>query len=358
MAQYIVKRLILLVFVVIGVLVVTFGLARAIPGDPCSSMLGEKATPEKCELFKERFGLNDSIPIQFFRYVANVSRGDFGQSIKDSRDVTEIIAERLPMTIELTISASFLSAIVGVILGVISSVRHNSPVDVASMIFANVGVSMPIFWLGLLLAYLFAITLGGTALQLPPSARISPGADLPNLLKLWHMEESTGSARFFTVFLSNSYLFNSALQGKWDVFLDALRHLILPSLAVATVSVSIIARMTRGAMLDVFTQDYIRVARAKGLTERLVVFKHAFRNALVPIVTVIGLQFGGLLSGAVLTETTFSLAGMGTKLVEAIEARDYPVVQAIVIIVSLLLVLVNLIVDLSYAYLNPRIRVH
>ena len=357
MAQYIVKRLILLVFVVIGVLVVTFGLARAIPGDPCTSMLGEKATAEKCEAFKQRFGLNDSTPVQFVRYVTNVARGDFGQSIRDSRDVTDIIAERLPLTIELTITASFISAIAGVLLGIVSSVRHNGPVDVTAMIFANIGVSMPIFWLGLLLAYLFAITLGGTSFQLPPSARISPGADLPNLLKLWHMEDATGASRFFTEFLSNSYLINAAMQGKWDVFWDVIKHLILPSVAVATVSVSIIARMTRGAMLDVFTQDYIRVARAKGLGERLVVMKHAFRNALVPIVTVIGLQFGGLLSGAVLTETTFSLAGMGTKLVESIEARDYPVVQGIVIVVSLLLVFVNLLVDLSYAYLNPRIRV-
>ena len=357
MSQFILRRLFLLGFVVIGILAVTFALARLIPGDPCTAMLGEKATIEKCAAFNERFGLDDSIPVQFVRYVQNISRGDFGQSIKDSRNVTDIIAERLPMTIELTIFATLISAIAGVALGIVSSTRQNSAIDVAAMIFANAGVSIPIFWLGLMLAYFFAITLAGTFLQLPPSARITPGADLPNLLKLWKMEDATGFSRFGTIFLSNSYMLNAMLQGKWDIVWDAFRHLILPSVAVATVSTSIIARMTRGAMLDVFTQDYVRVARAKGLSERLVVMRHAFRNALVPIVTVIGLQFGGLLGGAVLTETTFGLPGIGTKLIDAISSRDYPVVQAFTVVIALLLVLVNLIVDVSYAYLNPRIRV-
>ena len=265
MSQFILRRLFLLGFVVIGILAVTFALARLIPGDPCTAMLGEKATIEKCAAFNERFGLNDSIPVQFVRYVQNISRGDFGQSIKDSRNVTDIIAERLPMTIELTIFATLISAIAGVALGIVSSTRQNSAIDVAAMIFANAGVSIPIFWLGLMLAYFFAITLAGTFLQLPPSARITPGADLPNLLKLWKMEDATGFSRFGTIFLSNSYMLNAMLQGKWDIVWDAFRHLILPSVAVATVSTSIIARMTRGAMLDVFTQDYVRVARAKGL---------------------------------------------------------------------------------------------
>ena len=208
MSQFILRRLFLLGFVVIGILAVTFALARLIPGDPCTAMLGEKATIEKCAAFNERFGLNDSIPVQFVRYVQNISRGDFGQSIKDSRNVTDIIAERLPMTIELTIFATLISAIAGVALGIVSSTRQNSAIDVAAMIFANAGVSIPIFWLGLMLAYFFAITLAGTFLQLPPSARITPGADLPNLLKLWKMEDATGFSRFGTIFLSNSILFN------------------------------------------------------------------------------------------------------------------------------------------------------
>ena len=357
MGQFIFRRFVLLLPVLAGILIVTFVLVRAIPGDPCTIRLGEKATPEKCEAFKERFGLNDSVPVQFVRYAQNMLRGNLGASIKDQRDIADILAERLPMTLELTVFATIFSSIVGILLVIVSAVRHNSAVDVGSMIFANIGVSMPIFWLGLLLAYFFARTLGGTFLQLPPSARLTPGTDLPSLLKVWDIEDATGLKRFIVMFLSNSVLFNSLAQGKWSVFGDALKHLILPTVTVGTVSIAIIARMTRGAMLDVLTQDYVRVARAKGLIERVVIFKHAFRNALVPIVTIIGIQFGGLLSGAVLTETTFSLPGVGTKLVDAILARDYPVVQAFTVVIAVLFVVVNFVVDLSYAYLNPRIRV-
>ncbi len=356
MIQFIVRRLVLLVPVLVGILFITFSLARLIPGDPCYIMLGEKATPEKCFAFRERFGLNDSIPVQFVRYAQNLAQGNLGASIKDSRDVADIVAERLPMTIELTILATAFSSTLGIALGVVSAVRHNSGVDVGAMVFANVGVSMPIFWLGLLLAYFFALTLAGTPFQLPPSTRLTAGADLPSLLKLWGLEDSTGVQRFMTVFLSNSVLANSAIQGKWDVFGDALKHLILPTVTVGTVSLAIIARMTRGAMLDVLSQDFVRVARAKGLREWAVIMKHAFRNALIPIVTIIGIQFGGLLSGAVLTETTFNLPGVGTKLIDAILSRDYPVVQAFTVVVALFFVLVNILVDISYAYLDPRIR--
>jgi peptide/nickel transport system permease protein len=225
------------------------------------------------------------------------------------------------------------------------------------MVFANIGVSMPIFWLGLLLAYLFALTLKDTPFQLPPSGRLAAGTDLPSLLQVWGLESSSGLLRSSVALLSNSVVFSSLVQGKWSILSDALRHLVLPSVAVATVSLAIIARMTRGAMLDVLTQDYVRVARAKGLREWGVIAKHALRNALVPVVTVVGLQIGGLLSGAVLTETVFALPGMGTKIVDAIIARDYPVVQAFTVVIAVIFVLVNFIVDISYAYLNPRIRV-
>ena len=356
MTQFIGRRLLLLLPVLFGILLLTFVLARSIPGDACFIMLGEKATPEKCFAFRERFGLNDALPVQFIRYVQNIVQGEFGVTLKDSRDVADIVAERLPMTIELTLFATAFSSLLGVSLGVISAVRHNSAVDVGAMVFANIGVSMPIFWLGLLLAYLFALTLSGTPFQLPPSTRLTSGSDLPPLMKVWGMEDATGIKRFLLLMLSNSVLLNSAIQGKWDIFGDALKHLILPTVTVGTVSLAIIARMTRGAMLDVLTQDFIRVARAKGLMERAVIMKHAFRNALVPIVTIIGLQFGGLLSGAVLTETTFNLPGVGTKLIDAILSRDYPVVQAFTVIVALGFVLVNIMVDISYAYLDPRIR--
>lgn len=358
MAQFIFRRFALLVPVLLGIMTVTFVLVRLIPGDPCTAMLGEKARPERCVEFKERFGLNDSIPVQFARYIGNVVQGNFGNSIKDSRPINDILAERLPMTVELTIGATLFASTLGILLGVVSSIKQNSSVDVGSMMFANIGVSMPIFWLGLLLAYFFALTLRNTPFALPPSARLTSGTDLPSLMKMWDMEDAQGFSRFVVLFLSNSVLLNSLIQGKFNVFFDALRHLILPCITVGTISLAIVARTTRGAMLDVMTQDYVRVARAKGLSERAVIFKHTFRNALVPIVTIVGLQFGALLSGAVLTETTFNLPGVGTKLVDAILSRDYPVVQAFTVVIAVLFVMVNFVVDLSYAYLNPRIRVH
>ncbi len=357
MARFLVRRLLLLLPVMLGILLVTFVLVRLIPGDPCKSMLGERATEEKCNAFRERFGLNDPIPVQFVRYAGNVLQGDFGVSIKNGRPVTDVLAERLPMTMELTLFAMLFASVFGIALGVISAVRHNTAVDVGAMIFANIGVSMPVFWLGLMLAYVFALALKGTPLQLPPSGRLTAGTDLPSLLKVWGMEDAQGLQRFAILLISNSVLLSSLIQGKFDIFADALRHLILPAAAVGTISLAIIARMTRGAMLDALTQDYVRVARAKGLAERMVILKHTLRNALVPIVTIIGLQIGGLLSGAVLTETVFSLPGVGTQIVDAITARDYPVVQAFTVLIAVIFVVVNLIVDVSYAYLNPRIRV-
>jgi peptide/nickel transport system permease protein len=357
MAQYVARRFLLLVPVLLGILVVTFALVRLIPGDPCKAMLGERATEAKCNAFRERFGLNDPIPVQFVRYMGSVVQGDFGTSIQTGRPVTDVLAERLPMTMELTLFAMLFATAFGVLLGVISAVRHNTAADVGAMIFANMGVSMPVFWLGLMLAYIFALALKGTPFQLPPSGRITAGTDLPSLLKVWGLEDAQGIQRFIVLMLSNSVLLNSLIQGKFNVFIDALRHIVLPAAAVGTISLAIIARMTRGSMLDVLTQDYVRVARAKGLNERVVILKHTFRNALIPIVTIIGLQIGGLLSGAVLTETVFNLPGVGTQIVKAITARDYPVVQAFTVFIAIIFVLVNLIVDLSYAYLNPRIRV-
>ena len=261
------------------------------------------------------------------------------------------------MTIEITIGAMLFSTTIGVTLGIISALKHNSAVDVGTMVAANIGVSMPIFWLGLLLAYFFAVAMRGTPFFIPPSGRLSPGLSLKPLAQVWGLTVADGGlAEFGLQLLSNSTVFNSLVTGNWKVLRDALWHLILPCLAVGTISLAIVARMTRAAMLEVLGQDYIRTARAKGVRERLVILRHALRNALVPIVTVIGLQVGGLLSGAVLTETVFSLPGIGTQMVEAIQARDYPVVQAFVVVIAVIFVMVNLLVDLSYAYLNPRIR--
>jgi peptide/nickel transport system permease protein len=356
MPQFIGRRLLLLLPVLLGVVLVTFVIIRLIPGDPCVTMLGERATPTKCEAFLERYGLNDNIAVQFGRYLVNLAKGDFGTSIRFTRPVTDLIAERLPLTMELTLLAMLFSTVVGVLLGVISALKRNTIIDTITMMIANIGVSMPVFWLGLLLAYVFALLLKDTAFVLPPSGRFTAGIALQDLAVVWGLNDLTGFKKFIVELMSNTVLINCLFTGDWKIFWDSLRHLILPAVAVGTIPMSIIARMTRSSLLEVLGLDYIRTARAKGLTARKVISKHAFRNALIPIVTIIGIETGSLLSGAVLTETVFSLPGFGTALVGAILARDYPVVQGFTIVIALIFVLVNLIVDLSYAYLDPRIR--
>ncbi len=356
MVQFIIRRLILLIPVLMGILLVVFTLTRLIPSDPCYVMLGEKATKETCDAFRERYGLNDSIPIQFIRYMENIAQGDFGTSILRQRPVVDIIAERLPMTIELTFFAMIFSTTVGISLGVVSALRRNSGVDVSTMVLANVGVSMPVFWLGLMLAYVFALILKDTPFFIPPSGRLSSGLGMTPLAQAWGLQDLTGLPKFLLSLLSNSVILHSIIAGNFDVLRNALWHLILPAIAVGTIPLAVIARMTRSSLLDVLGQDYIRTARAKGAIERVVVAHHAMRNALIPIVTIVGLETGALLAGAVLTETVFSLPGVGTALVTAILSRDYPVVQGFVVVIATIFVVVNLIVDLSYAYLDPRIR--
>lgn len=357
MPQFIGRRLLLLIPVLLGVVLVTFVIVRMIPGDPCVTMLGERATPAKCEVFLERYGLNDNVLVQFTRFLGNLSKGDFGDSIRFTRPVTDLIAERLPLTLELTLLAMIFSTVVGVGLGVISALKRNTIIDTVTMIIANIGVSMPVFWLGLLLAYVFALLLKDTAFVLPPSGRFTAGVALQDLDVLWGLKDLTGFKKFIIDLMSNTVVINCLFTGDWHILKDSLRHLILPAVAVGTIPMSIIARMTRSSLLEVIGLDYIRTARAKGLVEGKVISKHAFRNALIPVVTIIGIETGALLSGAVLTETVFNLPGFGTALVGAILARDYPVVQGFTIVIALIFVLVNLIVDLSYAYLDPRIRV-
>ncbi len=356
MIQFVIRRLLLLFPVLIGILLVTFIIVRLIPGDPCVAMLGERATPAACNAFRERFGLNDPILVQFGRYLINIAQGNLGDSIRFGRPVVDIIAERLPMTIELTICAMLFSSLVGIPLGILSAVRRGRWMDTLTMLWANIGVSMPVFWLGLMLAYVFALVLKGTPFFIPPSGRFTSGISLEPLAKLWGIQDWTGFPRFVVNFLSNLVLFNSLFTHNWHQLKDELWHLILPSVAVGTIPLAITARMTRSSLLEVLGLDYIRTARAKGLTQRMVVLKHALRNALIPIVTIIGLETGGLLSGAILTETVFLLPGVGTQLVSSILGRDYPVVQGFTIVIAIIFVLVNLIVDISYAYLDPRIR--
>ena len=357
MTQYTIRRLIAAIPVIIGVLIVTFALARAIPGEPCTAMLGEKATPEICAAFNREKGLDKPIATQFVIFARDMLRGDFGESIRFKRAVSEILVERLPQTIELGLAALTIAVVVGIPLGIISAVRRNSPVDVATMVGANIGVSMPVFWLGLMLAYVFALLLKDTPFALPPSGRLSPGVNPIPFYVVYNLNFSEGSAlHTFYTFLGNLYVFNSIITADWAILGDTVRHLILPAIALATIPLAVIARMTRSSMLEVLGQDYVRTAKAKGLHNRKVVMKHGFRNALLPIVTIVGLQFGLVLSGAILTETIFGLSGVGRSLYEAITARDYPIIQGFVVVIAVGYVLVNLLVDLSYAILDPRIQ--
>ena len=356
MITYILRRILSSIPVLFGILFVTFAIARLIPGDPCRAILGEKATDAVCEEFLHRHGLDRPIHIQFLTYVGEVAQGDFGESLRFNKPVTDLIIERLPTTLELTLAAMTFSIVLGIPMGIISAVRHNSLIDVITMLFANIGVSMPVFWLGLMLAYIFALVLKGTPFQLPPSGRLSPGLLTDPFYEVWGLEMTSKGLTGLFEFIGRMNVLNSILTGRLDVLWDAIKHLILPAMAVGTIPLALIARMTRSSMLDVLGQDYVRTARAKGLPRRKVVLKHALRNALLPLVTIIGLSLGSFLGGAVLTETIFGLSGVGRILFEAITARDYGIVQSFTVVIAIFFVILNLIVDISYVYLDPRVR--
>lgn len=356
MLQFILRRLLLSIPVVFGIIFLVFALARLLPGDPCVAALGERATEAVCAAFNARFGLDQPIPAQFVSYLGQLASGDLGDSIRQGRPVAEILVERLPATLELTLFALLFASVVGITLGRLAAVRRNSPIDVGTMLLANLGVSVPVFVLGLLLAFIFAVALRDTPFALPPSGRLTPGLQVVPLAEAWGMEGMEGAPRTVLDFISNMYVVSSLISGQWGPLADALRHLILPVIALATIPMAIIARMTRSSLLDVLGLDYIRTARAKGASDQLVVRRHALRNALLPVVTVIGLSLGALLSGAILTETIFLIPGLGRTLFEAIQGRDYIVVQAVTLFTALAYIIVNLLVDISYAYLDPRIR--
>ena len=357
MFTYFLRRILSSIPVLIGILFATFALARLLPGDPCRAVLGERATDAICNEFLHRHGLDRPIPVQFAVYVDEIAHGDFGVSFRYSETVGQLLVERLPTTIELTFCALILSLVIGIPLGIISAVRHNSWVDVVTMTWANIGVSMPVFWLGLMLAFVFSLLLKGTPLALPPSGRLTAGVLAPTFAQVWGLKiPAQGFLASAVEFISRINILNAILTANWSLLWDAIKHLILPAMALGTIPMALIARMTRSSMLDVLGQDFVRTARAKGLRKNQVVLKHAFRNALLPLVTVIGLELGGLLGGAVLTETVFNLSGMGRTLYDAITARDYGIVQAFTVVIAIFFVVLNLIVDISYAYLDPRIQ--
>jgi peptide/nickel transport system permease protein len=357
MTGFIIRRLLLAIPVLLGILFVTFALARMLPGDPCRAVLGEHATDLVCDAFIVRHGLDKPIATQFVVYLDEIARGDFGDSLRFQRPVTALLSERLPVTVELSLSALTLAIIVGVPLGIISAYWRNSAIDVGTMLLANTGVSMPVFWLGLMLAYTFAVLLKDTPFWLPPSGGMSSGMHLPPLYETWNIPVVEGEGWYSVwAFLSNINTLNALVTGSWPELWDAIKHLILPSVALGSIPMAIIARMTRSSLLEVLGLDYVRTARAKGLRESAVVLRHGLRNAVLPIVTIIGLQLGYLLGGAVLTETIFGLTGVGKTLYDAIAARDYVVVQVFTLVIAVGFVAINLIVDLSYAILDPRVR--
>jgi peptide/nickel transport system permease protein len=306
---------------------------RLIPGDPAHLLLGEYASPSDVTRIREKLGLDRSYFYQYFIYIRNLLSGVMGMSIRSGVPVFEEIFVRFLATVELSIAAILISSFIGIMAGVISAVRRYSLFDYVSMVLALVGISMPIFWLGLMLMYLFSVKLG----ILPMMGRFTMGLDYRPL---------TGIV-----------ILDSLFTGDLNLFFISLKYLIMPAFTLATIPMAVIARMTRSSMLEVISKDYIRTARAKGLSQGTVVFKHALKNAFLPIVTVIGLNFGLLLGGAVLTETIFSWPGLGRYVVDSLLARDYPAVQGCLLLFAVIMVIMNLFVDMIYFYIDPRLRV-
>jgi peptide/nickel transport system permease protein len=334
MLRFVVRRLLLLVPILLGLSILLFVWIRALPGGPAESLLGERATPEAIEQIERVYGLDRPIHEQYLKYLENlVVNRDLGTSISSRRPVTEEIGRRFPATIELALAAMVFAIALGIPLGFFAAKRYGSVFDHASLVTSLIGISIPVFFLAILLKYLFAVKLG----WLPTIGRqdVLISADHP----------------------TGFYILDGILTLNFEAAWDASLHLILPAIALGSIPLAIVARITRAAVLDVQNEDYVRTARAKGVGPRIVDGRHIFRNAMLPIVTIIGLQTGLLLSGAILTETVFAIPGMGTWLAEAIKDRDYPVLQGGILFVAVVFVLVNLLVDISYALLDPRIRV-
>ena len=331
MGQYILRRLVQLIPVLLGVTFFAYSLLL-LTGDPTSALAGEHATPEMRAAVRERLGLDDPLPVQYGRFLWNLMRGDLGRSIMTHTPVTVELRQFFPATVELALAAMIIAVLIGIPLGALAGYKHNTFIDLGTTVGALIGVSMPIFWLALMLLYVFGLKLG----WFPTTGRIDPEVELRTI--------------------TNLYVVDSILTGNLAALKSALHYLALPAFALATIPTAFIARITRSSMLDVLSEDYIRTARSKGLRERVVIFRHALKNAMLPVVTVIGLQTGLLLAGAILTETVFAWPGMGRWVVNAIVARNFPVVQAAVLVFASIFVVVNLLVDISYAWFDPRIR--
>ena len=349
MTTYIFRRLLGLIPVLFGISLLVFSIPRSVPGDPATIMLGQRSTPEQRERLRSQLGLDKPLffntqalqetgdirtllDSQYFFFIGNALQGDLGRSVFTRVDVSETLSRRFPATFELAVVAMVFALILGIPAGVMAALNRGTITDTLLLIVALAGVSFPIFWLAIIFKYVFAVNLG----WLPASQRLDIA---------FSIQPITGM-----------YLLDALLRGNLAAAWNAFKHLILPAVALGSIPLAIVVRMTRSSMLEVLSQDYIRTAKAKGLMRRMVVNKHALRNALIPVVTVVGLSFGSLLSGAILTETVFDWPGIGSWVYNAITSRDYPIIQGGVLFVAVVFVLVNLLVDLSYAFIDPRIQ--
>jgi len=330
--RYILRRALAVIPVLIGVTLLTFTLSHIVPGDPVRATLGPYPTPEAVEALKHKWGMDRPVSVQYLRYMRNLVKGDLGTSFQTNRAVIDDLREFFPATFELTVVSLLFTLLLGVPLGIVAATKRDKWIDHVTRVFSLTGVSMPIFWLGLILLLLFYFKLG----LFPAGGRLSPRLSPP-----------TG--------LTGLYFLDSLLTGNWPVFWSCLWHLFMPSLCLSFAIMGVISRMTRSSMLDVLNQDYIRTAEAKGLPQRLVIYKHALRNAMIPVITVVGVMFGRLIAGAVLTETIFSWPGMGLYTVQSILYLDFQPIMGFTILVAFFYVSVNLITDILYGLFDPRV---
>jgi peptide/nickel transport system permease protein len=333
MIGFIIRRTLVVIPTILGITIIIFMMLAITPGDPAELLLGERATTASLEAMREYLGLNKPLYVQYGIFLKRVAKFDLGETIWTRQKVYIEIMERFPATIELTLAAMIISSFLGALLGILSATKQYSWFDYVSMLGSLFGVSMPVFWLGLMLMLVFSLTLG----WFPMSGRLGVDIDLTTI--------------------TNFHILDAILTKNWAALKDALMHLALPAIALSTIPLAIVARMTRSSMLEVLRQDYIKTARAKGLSEVKIVLKHALRNGLIPVVTVVGLQFGILLGGAILTETVFAWPGIGKWLFDGVVKRDYMVIQGGTLLVASIFVIINLVVDLLYAVINPRISV-
>ncbi len=333
MLRFVVRRLLQLIPILLGLSILLFAWLRLLPGGPASALLGERATPERIAAINRAYGLDQPIWVQYWRYLKQIVRLDFGDSIQTGRPVTSVLRTQFPGTIELSIAALIFAVGIGIPLGYFAARRQGGVLDSLSVIGSLVGVTVPVFFLAFLLKYVFAVKLG----WLPPSGR--------------------QDVRIEATHVTNFFVLDGLITREFDASWDALKHLVLPGLALGTIPLAIIVRITRAAVLDVVNEDYVRTAEAKGLTTAVIRRRHVLRNAMLPVVTTIGLQLGLLLSGAILTETVFAFPGIGQEIFSAINNKDYALLQGAILVIAILYVLINLIVDVLYGVLDPRVRV-